>query len=315
MFDGEPVTTARIGPAALPLAILSGDPRLALARWCGDRKDALADLLLVHGALLFRGFAVTGLSDFERFTEVFIRVFTEYEFALTPRLKRGENVATSTLFAPELFLPWHGECCAQSSWPGRLAFCCLRPARSGGETILADARRVYQRLDPAIRERFVRLGLRYQRTMIGKTELELAFRTSERAEIERFCARRGYRTELVADDTVRTEIDLAAALAHPVTGEAVWFNAFHTYYASAYQRSLFHLPPMAEPIARFGISYGDGSAVERHVFDHVWAAYEAETVAFPWQAGDVLLLDNLLVAHGRNPFVGERNVVVAMGDA
>jgi hypothetical protein len=42
--------------------------------------------------------------------------------------------------------------------------------------------------------------------------------------------------------------------------------------------------------------------------------YEACAVRFDWQKGDVILLDNMLVAHARDPFEGPRKIVVAMGD-
>ena len=60
--------------------------------------------------------------------------------------------------------------------------------------------------------------------------------------------------------------------------------------------------------------YGDGTAIEPHVLDELRAAYEAETVEFAWQRGDVLLLDNMLTAHGRAPFSPPRQIVVSMAE-
>jgi len=64
----------------------------------------------------------------------------------------------------------------------------------------------------------------------------------------------------------------------------------------------------------YNVFYGDGSVIENAVIEHITEAYNSETVAFPWQEGDVLMLDNMLVAHGRNPFTGPRKVIVAMAD-
>ena len=44
-------------------------------------------------------------------------------------------------------------------------------------------------------------------------------------------------------------------------------------------------------------------------FDHY---IEAHTLAWPWQNGDLMILDNLEMWHGRNPYEGSREVLVAM---
>ena len=58
--------------------------------------------------------------------------------------------------------------------------------------------------------------------------------------------------------------------------------------------------------------YGDGTPIEPAVLDELRQAYREETVAFPWQKGDILMLDNMLTAHGRTPFVGPRQVLTGM---
>jgi hypothetical protein len=62
------------------------------------------------------------------------------------------------------------------------------------------------------------------------------------------------------------------------------------------------------------VYYGDGSAIVAADLDLICEAYEEERVVFPWKDGDVLLLDNMLSAHARNPFTGKRQVVVGMAE-
>ena len=62
------------------------------------------------------------------------------------------------------------------------------------------------------------------------------------------------------------------------------------------------------------VYYGDGTPIEESVMQEIGVAYDRATVAFPWQQGDILMVDNMLVAHGRKPFSGARKIVVAMGE-
>ena len=58
---------------------------------------------------------------------------------------------------------------------------------------------------------------------------------------------------------------------------------------------------------------GDGSLIPDAVLDHIGEVYEKICVRIPWQAGDVIMLDNMLAAHARDPYEGPRQIVVAMG--
>ena len=60
--------------------------------------------------------------------------------------------------------------------------------------------------------------------------------------------------------------------------------------------------------------YGDGSPIEDAAMESICKAYEELEVSFPWQQGDILMLDNMLTAHARNPFEGQRKIYVSMGD-
>ncbi len=70
----------------------------------------------------------------------------------------------------------------------------------------------------------------------------------------------------------------------------------------------------AEPDLPNNTYYGDGSPIEPQVLAELRAAYLAHSVTFPWRQGDLLMLDNLLVMHARQPYEGPRRVLVGMAD-
>ena len=143
---------------------------------------------------------------------------------------------------------------------------------------------------------------------------EEVFQTRERAVVEEYCRQHGIQWEWIGASQLRTRQVCQAVANHPVTGEPVWFNQAHLFHVSNMA------PEMREILeASFGVEglprnafYGDGTPLEDEVLADIRAAYDELEVVFPWQAGDLLLLDNMLTAHGRRPFTGERKVVVGM---
>jgi alpha-ketoglutarate-dependent taurine dioxygenase len=200
----------------------------------------------------------------------------------------------------------------------RILFCCTSPPEQGGETPIADCRGVYRRIDPVVRRRFAEKGWRYVRNFGDGFGLswETVFQTSDRAAVDAYCRQHGIAAEWRGDGRLRTSAVRPAVVKHPSTGEMVWFN-----HATFFHVSTLPEPVREELLAEFAVEdlpansyYGDGSPIEAETLDHLRAAYEAETVRFPWRQGDLLLLDNMMVAHGRAPYKGPRKILVAMAE-
>jgi alpha-ketoglutarate-dependent taurine dioxygenase len=210
----------------------------------------------------------------------------------------------------------HSEMAYAAEWPLRIAFHCIRPATSGGATPIADNRNVFRRLSPELRQRFAARGVMYVRNYTDALDLNWrrVFATEDRAAVDRFCAAAGIETCWREDGSLQTRQVCPAIARHPDTGEIVWFNQVAVFHASAIPeavRQALHdaLPEAMQPRNCF---YGDGSPIDPDTVAAINAAYAAEERIFDWQVGDVLLLDNMLMAHGRHPFHGPREVLVAM---
>ncbi|MGZ3457006.1 MAG: TauD/TfdA family dioxygenase, partial [Archangium sp.] len=196
-------------------------------------------------------------------------------------------------------------------------FSCLVAAQQGGETPLVDCRRVYQRLRPELRERLAEKKLRYVRNFIESVDVSWSrfFNTTDRQQVERYCRAAGMGFEWRPDNGLRTWRVCQAVARHPRTGEHVFFNQLSLHHISCVEpqtRDSLRALYGEEGLPR-NVSYGDGTPLEDEVVAEVREVLERESVAFPWRAGDILVLDNMLVAHARRPFVGPRKVVVALG--
>ena len=302
---------------SLPLVITPAIPGAAdVCDWVTSVRGPLDTALRQAGGLLFRGFDTGTIEAFARLSDVFIDAHMDYSFALTLRRPITPTIATATELPPHMVISLHGECAAQRDWPMNIMFWCDQPAATGGETPLADSRRVLDRLPDAIRDQFTALGVRYVRHVRGLRQIEHVFGTTSRTGITEYCARHDYAVTFDGAERIRTERVAPAIVAHPVTGEPVWFNHVETYHLSslplaAVRRNL----SLEDDVRPLEVSYGDGSPIDNETARQIRLALRAETVTFPWRRGDVLLLDNMLTAHGRRPFTGDRRVFVAMGNS
>jgi alpha-ketoglutarate-dependent taurine dioxygenase/NRPS condensation-like uncharacterized protein len=304
---------------ALPLVITPNEQSLDLVAWTSSNSEFIERHLLKHGGILFRNFNVDSVSVFEQFIHAISTDLLEYRERSTPRTEVGEKIYTSTEYPAHQYIALHNEFSYAYTWPMKICFHCVQSADQGGETPIADSRKVFQLLHPAIKERFIQRNIMYVRNYGGGIDLswQEAFQTKDKSVVEEHCRKAPMEFEWKDHNRLRTCQVRQAVAKHPKTGEMVWFNQAHLFHISNLEPSVRKsmLKVFKEEDLPRNTYYGDGSPLETSVLDEIREAYQQAAVSFPWQNGDVLLLDNMLVAHGRNPFVGTRKVVVAMAEA
>jgi alpha-ketoglutarate-dependent taurine dioxygenase len=294
-------------------------PGFELDHWIADNHEWVVQQLLQHGAVLFRGFEVADPDAFGRAARAFSPALLDYMDRAAPRTEVADKVFTSTKFAADEWIPFHHEMSYAHSWPGRLYFYCDVAPDQGGATPVASERTVFSRIPAPVRDRFVRNGVRYVRNYGPHLDLpwQDVFQTSDRNEAARYCRSTGMDVEWVGTEGLRTSTVRRAVSRHPDTGETVWFNHAHIFHVS-------NLPAevAAMLVDEFGVEglprnayYGDGAIIEDEVAELIRRLYRDAAVSFSWQRGDVLLVDNWLSTHAREPFSGDRRILVAMSDA
>lgn len=284
-----------------------------MTHWTSDIHHALAG----SGAILFRDFDLRSVQEFERCaSRLCSPLFGEY--GDLPRETDGAVSYQSTPYPAGKHILFHNEGSHTALWPLKQFFFCVIPAPCGGETPLADCRTVYRTLDPAIRQMFGDKQLLYVRNFVEGLDVSWQdfFRTADRSEVERRCAATGDRCEWLDSETLRVSQVCPAILRHPYTHERLFFNQLQLHHVSRLdpevRTSLQEL--LGKDCLPRNVYFGDGSEIPDSVVDEITNLYWEHSVAFPWQAGDVLVLDNMLVAHARNPFAKPRKIVVAMGE-
>jgi alpha-ketoglutarate-dependent taurine dioxygenase len=301
-----------------PLLIEPQAKGLNLASWAESNREFIERQLLLSGALLFRGFKVDDASQFEQVARAISGELLDYHERAAPRREVGSRVYTSTEFPADQAIPLHHEMSYSHNWPTKIWFFCAQPAQQGGNTPIADDREVFKLIDPKIKERFIEKGVMYVRNYGEGLDLswQETFQTNERATVEEYCRRARTQYEWRDGDRLRTRQIRQVIVRRPKTGETVWFNHAHLFHISNLTAEVRHalLSEFKDDEVPRNAFYGDGSPIESSILDEIRDIYQRSAVTFPWRQGDILLLDNFLASHGREPFVGPRKILVAMAE-
>lgn len=300
----------------LPLLVEPAGEDVDLPAWLAANASRIDAELTARGGVLLRGFALRSLAAFESCVSALEPERLEYRERSTPRTELGNRIYTSTEYPADQEIALHNEFSYALSWPRTIFFHCTKPAAAGGETPIADSRQILKRLDPQVRRRFQEKGVMYVRNFGLGIDLswQEAFQTSDRGEVEAYCRDQGLSFEWRGGDRLQTRQVRRATAVHPLTGEEVWFNQAHLFHPTNLVPEVRQgmLAILSEHDLPRNALYGDGSPIADADLEAVREAIRSSTISFPWQRGDILILDNMLVAHGRRAFAGERQVVVAM---
>lgn len=293
----------------------TGDP----PSWAAEHREALRAVVIEHGSVLVRGL---GLRDADEVGAVFRRLatglMTERE-AFASRRTYSAGVYSSSTWPQNQLMCMHHELSYTLAFPGLMLFACLRAPTHGGATTVADSPTVLDALPAELIERFEREGWLLARSYndeIGASLAE-AFGTEDRSAVESYCRANAIEFEWQPDGGLRTRQRRSAVVRHPVTGQRCWFNqiAFLNEWTLAPEVREYLVDVYGADGLPFNTRFGNGDPIGEDIVQLLNQVYEANTVREPWQAGDLMLVDNVRTAHSREPFEGPREVLVAMADA
>jgi alpha-ketoglutarate-dependent taurine dioxygenase len=335
---GNPSTTINdrlefLNDQQLP-AVVTAVPGESLGTLLTEQREPLGKMMERYGAILFRGFDLHSAADFQDAVALaFNKGLRDYIGGVSPRGLVMAGVYESTRFPAHLRIPQHNEMAYLPDPPRQLAFFCEIEPKHGGETPLADARTIYKNIPAEVLRVFEEAGISYHRYLNGRrmtrrhrnrhriaklhTSWMAAFSTEDQSVVEKACAENGSMVRWDREEGAMINNILPAVRTHPETGETLWFNQVATFLSSPRStgllRWLLYQAAFRDPYERpFHATLGDGRAITLAQLNSVHKAIDDATVRFRWRQGDLLIVDNFLVTHGRMPYRGERRILVAI---
>lgn len=325
MTEPAPHDLIAAPPPALPFVIhheaaaAARGPAAFFDCW-RDSTAAIQRELQRCGAVLFRGFEIDRQELFEALVNDLKHTLLEYVDGNSPRTKVGAGVYTSTEYPADYFISLHNELSYSARWPARLFFCCVTAPEAGGETPLCDGRALLAALPADLVERFRARGVKYLRNLhSGKgfgPSWQATFQTTDRRVVEEHARQHGMDIAWTPDGAVRLSIVRPGTARHPITHEEVWFNQADQFHPSTHPRPIYEamvaLYRGREELLPQDVRFGDDTAISLDDLTTIREVTRQQMATFPWQCGDLLMVDNMLVAHGRMPFRGPRKILVSM---
>ncbi|MDO6435713.1 condensation domain-containing protein, partial [Flavitalea sp. BT771] len=299
---------------SLPVVMQNIDG-VILGEWLGYNKEKVQSMLHRHGGVLFRGFDMGSVPAFRQFSMDFSNDQMNYVDQSSPRTAIADGLYTSTDHPAGETINMHNELSYSHKWPLHILFCCIEAPDSGGETPVCDSRKLLHALSDATRRKFADKGILYVRNLVDGLGLSWrdVYQTQDKQIVEEYCRVNHIDLEWKSDRHLRISWRKPAIVAHPGTSEPVWFNHGFFFHASNLLQSVHDAVASREDLP-FNTFYGDGSEIEKEVIAEIRAAYDRHMEIFTWEKGDVLILDNMIMAHGRQPFKGTRKIIVSMCD-
>ncbi len=299
----------------------NGDTAISIAEASdGGFAEWMVEAVQKHGAAVVRGLDLAGVAEFHAAVSAFGEPLLDtYRGGDTPRTALSDGVFTSTDYPARYAISQHNEMCYAPTWPRHLYFGCLRAPETGGATPIGSGTALLAALAPRVRGKFESKGVLYQRWLHdgdgpGRSWQE-TFETDDPTSVESFLNSVASGHEWLDDGSLRVRQVRPGVRAHHQTGETVWFNQAEQWHPSAIPGLTREVvEEMAEEPDNLPswASYGDGEPFTSEDLAAVREAATTTSLAIRWRPGDLLMIDNMTVLHGRQPFTGPRRILVAM---
>ncbi|MBA3721085.1 MAG: TauD/TfdA family dioxygenase [Parachlamydiaceae bacterium] len=319
-----------------PLVIEPKEEKITLEAFhkiAEEHREAFKELLNKYGAILLRGFPVINPDDFSAILKsVLNRSSVDYVGGEGSRTKIKSGVYTSTEAPQQYTIPLHNELsCTIDDFPKYISFACFTaPAPGTGQTLLGDSKEISeiilgQKQFADLKDKTVlhisRHGTEgnfFNKVNITHKTFQSSFGTDNKEEINNICAKKKFIPKWT-DEYLEVKRRTPCTRPNPNhPDQTLWFNQIHLYHANPKIRGgwlnhiLANLLYCREKTRQYDVFFEDGTPIPRKLVYELYRIYEEKAIRFDWKKGDVLILDNIEVMHGRASYNGPRKILASL---
>jgi Taurine catabolism dioxygenase TauD, TfdA family len=270
--------------------------------------------------IIFRGFDAT-VEAFEEISSALSDDFHTYRGGgfTVGKLSRStvnnnKTLMTATGSTQDFPMPLHGEMYYLGGPPDLIWFYCQVPVESGGQTTIGDAQQIFRDLPPVTQRLFRERRIRYDRR-IPDGDWQVTFQIETREGAEEFCRNQGLQLAWDEDGSALTQFH-TSALRESAAGELAFINSLQLIaLGEMAMRAIGGEKLSSEVRINLVVRWEDGTPIEPEILKDIERATSRNEVEVSWQRGDIILVDNRSVMHGRRGSSGsDRKILVRMGN-
>lgn len=280
-------------------------------------RDVIDETLPEFGGVLLRGLPLTDKAGFEQLVPDLGYDGTGYQGGIAVRERDSGVALNASQEDRRITLSPHNEMAYLPNYPRKIFFFCQSEAVSGGQVPINDIRQTVRGIPAQVRDEFRARGIRYYRNLPrlssdGEMGWVDTFGSDDKTVVEKHLVASDYEYQWRADGGLQYHYKRDAFVSHPETGEELWFNQVTELHCS-YWRSHPDFPSdLADHDYPATTRYGDGAAIDEELISFLRGALWQTSRAVKMRRGDVLVLDNQILQHGRFAFEGPRKHFVSL---
>jgi amino acid adenylation domain-containing protein/thioester reductase-like protein/non-ribosomal peptide synthase protein (TIGR01720 family) len=303
----------------LPIIVISSEMDLvALRKFLKENRWTIEGLILKHGGVVIKRSPVRTAEQFSKVSKILYggrHMFHSYVDGISPRtVLTVDGVFTSTEYSKSQDILMHNEMSYSHFPPSKIMFFCSTPPGENGETPVASSKLILDemKVNPLLKKH-IHKDVTYVSRLpksdgLGRSWSQ-AYQTHDERVVEAKLKSLGINYYWGANQVLITERKRSFFATHPIAGHETWFNHIIIYHPSNLPRSLKNQHQDQLPKNCY---FGEKETISDDVVVEITEIAKRHEACFTWELGDLLLLDNMLCAHGRKPFSGQREIMVTL---